>query len=188
MAKPRQPINVKLFIAAMYASDEIFEKVKHILVDKFGEIDCWSAVFPFSYSQYYVKEMGSGLKKRLFSFSELIAPDTLPEIKLITNQIEDEFSEEGRRKINLDPGYLSAANVVMATAKNFDHRIYLGKGIFGDVQLRFRRKKFHFNPWTYPDFKDKYIIEFLSRVRKIYMKEYEKLLLRRQESESRASI
>ncbi len=180
MAKPKLPLDVKLFIAVTFSDDNIFEKIKIILQREFGAIDCLSAIFSFDYTKYYVREMGEGLKKQLLSFEQLISPDSLPEIKLRTNEIEDQFSVNGKRRVNLDPGYLSAAKVVMATAKNFDHRIYLGKGIYGDVQLRYRKNKFHFNPWTYPDYKDKYIIDFLARTRKIYMKEFDKLMRERE--------
>ena len=167
MAEPKIPFDVKLFIAITYADDQLYEQVNGILQSSFGPVDCLSAIFPFDYTQYYTEEMGQGLVKRLLSFERLIPPDGLPDIKLQTNHIEDQFAVNGKRRVNLDPGYLSAANVVMATAKNFDHRIYLGKGIFGDVQLRYRGNKFHFSPWTYPDYKDKYIIDFLARTRKI---------------------
>ncbi|NOZ61225.1 MAG: DUF4416 family protein [Calditrichaeota bacterium] len=176
MAKPKIPLNVKLFIAITFSVDQTYDQIKEILQNEFGPVDCLSAIFPFDYTRYYSREMGSDLRKQLLGFERLIPPDNLPEIKLRTNGIEDRFSLDGNRRVNLDPGYLSAANVVMATTKNFDHRIYLGKGIFGDVQLRYRANKFHFNPWTYPDYKDKYIIDFLARTRKIYMKEFDRML------------
>jgi hypothetical protein len=97
-------------------------------------------------------------------------------MKLLTNEIEAAFLSNGRRQVNIDPGYLTGANVILATTKNFDHRMYLGKGIYGDVHLRYRREKFHFNDWTYPDYKDMMVIDFFARLRKVYMKEFRKLL------------
>ncbi|HDQ00474.1 MAG TPA: DUF4416 family protein [bacterium] len=170
------PVDVKLFIAVTFSDESVFEKIKLLLEEQFGKIEIQSAIFTFNFTHYYDKEMGTGLKKQLLGFCDLIRPESLPEIKVMTNKIEDQFKHGGNRKVNIDPGYLSAAKVVLATTKNFDHRLYLGKGIFGDVHLRYRQKKFHFNPWTYRDYKSMLVIEFLTRLRRIYMKQYENLI------------
>jgi len=175
VGKPTIPVDVKFFCAITFSNIELYEKIKTHLEDRFGKIEIISAIYDFSFTKYYFKEMGGDLKKQILSFKKLYPPDILPNFKLITNEIEDEFTVNEKRKINLDPGYLSAGKVVLATTKNFDHRIYLGKGIYGDVQLRYRGNKFHTNSWTYPDYRDMKVIEFLARLRKKYMKEFEKL-------------
>ena len=162
MGKLIIPINVKLFCAVTFSDPVLYDETKLLLENKFGPIEIISAIYNFDFTQYYFKEMGSGLKKQLLGFERLIAPDKLHDCKLTTNEIENKFSVNGNRKLNIDPGYLSAGKVVLATTKNFDHRIYLGKGIYGDVHLRYRGGKFHFNYWTYPDYRDMKVIEFFS--------------------------
>jgi len=176
MGQPKLAVDVKLFTAVTFNNKEVFEKIKSILGEKFGNIDTLSAIYDFSYTQYYAREMGVDLKKQFLGFEKLIRPESLPDIKLMTNEIEGQFSQENRRQVNVDPGYLTAAKVVLATTKNFDHRIYLGNGIYGDVHLRYRGNKFIMNEWTYPDYRDMIVIDFFARLRKRYMKEYRKMI------------
>ncbi|MFZ5518031.1 MAG: DUF4416 family protein [Candidatus Zhuqueibacterota bacterium] len=173
MGQPKLAVDVKLFAAITFRDDETYEKLKPVLEQEFGPIEIQSAVFEFIYTQYYSHEMGFNLRKQLLGFKILIAKDTLADIKLRTNAIEADFTVDGKRSVNIDPGYLTGAKVVLATTKNFDHRVYLGKGIYGDIHLRYRHGKFLVNDWTYPDYREMVIIEFLARLRKIYMKEYE---------------
>lgn len=183
MAQPKIAVDVKLFCAITFASGSLYDEVKAILESLYGPVDTLSAEFDFSYTQYYEKEMGSNLKKRLVGFEQLIRPERLLDIKLQTNAIEQQFSIAHRRQVNIDPGYLAEAKVVLATTKNFDHRIYLGKGIYGDVHLRYRRNKFIINEWTYPDYRDMLVIDFFARLRKKYMPKYQKLLQQRREGQ-----
>jgi len=175
MGQLRLARDVKLFVAVTFNNEQLYENIKSILTAHFGEVDTLSAIYEFIYTQYYAKEMGVNLQKQILGFEKLIRPESLPDIKLLTNEIEYQFSLENKRQVNLDPGYLSAAKVVLATTKNFDHRIYLGKGIYGDVHLRYRGNKFIMNEWTYPDYRDMIVIEFFARLRKKYMKVYRKM-------------
>ncbi|MCU0644586.1 MAG: DUF4416 family protein [bacterium] len=176
MGQPRIALDVKLFAAVTFNDEGIFDVTKTALIEKFGAIQIISKIFDFNFTEYYADEMGLNLKKQFLGFEKLIRPEALPDMKLLTNEIEAAFLSNGRRQVNIDPGYLTGANVVLATTKNFDHRMYLGKGIYGDVHLRYRREKFHFNEWTYPDYKDMMAIDFFARLRKVYMKEFRKLL------------
>ena len=117
--------------------------------------------------------MGRGLKRRFYSFSESIKPDRLVDIKLLTNEIEDRFSRSAdfpSRRINLDPGYISPAKLVLASTKNYSHRIYLAKGIYAEVTLYFEKGTFHSFPWTYPDYKSKEYLEIFNKIRGGYLK------------------
>jgi hypothetical protein len=176
MGKPKLALDVKLFAAITFNNKDIYEAIKSILTEKFGAIDTLSAIYDFIYTQYYAKEMGVNLQKQFLGFEKLIRPEGLPDIKLMTNEIEQRFSWESKRQVNIDPGYLTGAKVVLATTKNFDHRIYLGKGIYGDVHLRYRGNKFLLTEWTYPDYREMIVIEFFARLRKKYMKEYRKMV------------
>lgn len=179
MGQPKLALEVKLFAAVTFNNKELFEQIKLLLEARFGNIDTLSAIYDFNYTQYYAREMGVNLQKQLLGFEQLIRPERLADIKLITNEIEQKYAIENNRQVNIDPGYLTGAKVVLATTKNFDHRIYLGKGIYGDVHLRYRGNKFIMNEWTYPDYREMIVIEFFARLRKKYMKKYHKLLEQR---------
>jgi hypothetical protein len=168
----KQPARVALICACMVQSAELLDQARALLADKFGPLDLIGPSFPFSHSNYYDDEMGPNLLKQFVSFKNLIDMDALPSIKLATNQIEESLGKisDGklRRVINLDPGYVAQPKLVLATTKNYDHRIYLGQGIYAEVTLRFRGKTFEPLEWTYPDFKEKTAIEFFNKVREQY--------------------
>lgn len=149
---------VKL-IVGLIAKQEFLEIACFRLAKVFGKIDYKSEVLDFDSTRYYEKEMGSDLKRQFVSFLKPINPGDLADIKIKTNKIEDRFfSAEKKRTVNIDPGYLSAAKLVLATTKDHQHRIYLDKGIFAEVTLRYRDKTFCPWPWTYADYcKDEYI-------------------------------
>ena len=90
--------------------------------------------------------------------------------KLITNFIESDLSTGGARRVNLDPGYMDAARVVLASTKDHAHRILLGKGIYGEVTLLYRDGAFRPLPWTYPDYREAATLAFLKGVRVWYLK------------------
>jgi hypothetical protein len=144
------------------------------LAEQWGPISSRTDPFPFDHTTYYQAEMGVHLSKLFCAFSRLIDPQQLVEFKLATNRIEEETAVEGRRRINLDPGYLEAAKLVLATTKNFSHRIYLGQGIYGDVQLFWRDGRFQGNPWTYADYLESESLRFFTTLRQDYMKEGKK--------------
>jgi hypothetical protein len=112
--------------------------------------------------------MGSDLQKRFYSFERLVSPDSLPDIKNATIKIESEFCVDGKRTVNLDPGYLEESKLVLASTKNFSHRIYLRDNIWAEVTMRYARGKWITHDWTYPDYSQDLGIEFLSKEREIY--------------------
>ena len=112
--------------------------------------------------------MGTPLYRRMLTFKALIAQDRLPEIKTATNGIEAGFAEAGHRRVNIDPGYLLLERFVLASGKNFTHRIYIGQGIYADLTLIFTRGKFQTLPWTYPDYADPGMTTHLTRIRQRY--------------------
>lgn len=163
---------VKYFAALTFGPDintkTIFKKLQNI----FSEIDSRSPVYNFDdFTNYYEKEMGSHLNKQLFSFLELRPAEHLPDIKVATNKIEEEFRKDGGRVVNIDPGYVNAAKMILATTKDYDHRIYLNRGIFGDLHLRFSKGKFQVNEWTYPDYRQDKILTYFEMVRNIYLEQ-----------------
>ena len=130
------------------------EALRRILVKEFGPIDYESQEFDFIFTDYYVPEMGSGIKRFFYSFVNLVTPDQLPDIKIRTNELEEKFATpDGNRKINLDPGLLSLSSLILATTKNNVHRIPLQKGIYGEVTLMYVNKEYQTLPWTYADYR-----------------------------------
>ena len=170
MGIPKAPRPACLICAITYNSQEMATLARRLLQAEFGEIALESEHYPFSFSSYYAQEMGTELGKFLVSFAALVEQDRLVEIKLRTNALESNTATAGRRNLNLDPGYLDDAKVVLATTKNYGHRIYLGRGIYGDLHLRFRHGSFQPMEWTYPDYRQPIVLQFLSKVRAWYLR------------------
>ncbi len=160
---------VKL-IAGLIGKESFFRRAKTKLASRFGCIDFESEILNFTYTDYYNREMGSDLKRQFLSFKRLISPEMIPDIKIYTNDLESKFfSSNKKRSVNIDPGYLSLSKLVLATTKDHQHRIYLGKGIYAEVTLRYRNKTFCPWEWTYPDYCTKEYISIFNYLRdKLY--------------------
>jgi len=162
---------VKLICGLTFAEGVDVDRVIADVEDAFGTVEERSPVFEFAFTRYYREEMGDNLKKLFLSFAGLIHPGQLPSIKITTNRIEQTWSTEGKRTINLDPGYITGAKLVLASTKDFAHRIFLAEGIYGDVQLRFRQNRFWKEEWTFPDYQTDEAMAFFHRVRERYIQE-----------------
>jgi len=139
------------------------------LEDILGSLDYAGEEFLFDHTAYYRAEMGWPLFKRFFSAEDLIDPTELVKIKIKTMAAEAEFMVEGKRKVNIDPGYMSAERLVLATGKNYVHRIYLGQGVWADLTLLFEKGCFRPLPWTYPDYTADLTLRTMSDIRKKYL-------------------
>ncbi|MBN1222461.1 MAG: DUF4416 family protein [Candidatus Aminicenantes bacterium] len=176
VAKPFSP--VKLICGILFSDHLVFEQAETVLTKNFGRVEKRSASIDFTFTDYYDKQMGSGLKKKLLSFSELIDPGGLSRIKLQTNRMEDEikdFFKSDKRIVNLDPGTMSASALVMATVKDFAHRIPLQEGIYGHLELLFTKKGVKILNWTYPDFRTEEYHRFFIEIRKSYLEQLRQL-------------
>jgi len=162
---------VKLICGVMFQPTIDIDAVDSALTELFGLIDSRSDPFDFSFTDYYEKEMGTGLAKRFYSFHKLIQPDSLASIKNKTNGTEAIFSVDNKRTVNLDPGYLEESKLVLASTKNFSHRIYLGDKIWGEVTLRYEKGEFVTHPWTYADYAIPLAFEYFRKVRERYRKQ-----------------
>jgi hypothetical protein len=166
------PEPVKLFVGVLSAFPEAFEAIRPYLVEALGPVDLESDLYPFEATRYYEPTMGPDLQRKFFSFKELISPGGIARIKIITNTLERRFAKEGRypstRPINLDPGYLTPAKIVLASTKDYSHRIYLSDGIYGEVTLTFSHGEFRATPWTYPDFQSPTYHTFFHGLRDLY--------------------
>ncbi len=165
-AKKHPP--VKLVVGMIAGRKPLFDAAQRELIARFGPLDYESPLMPWEFTDYYSRELGENLLRKFVAFQRLINPLRLAEVKLFTNQLEANFSEEGARRINLDPGYLDSAKLVLATTKNRDHRIYIGQGIFAEVTLHFRGKSFRAWEWTYPDYATPEYIAIFNEIRALY--------------------
>jgi hypothetical protein len=169
MSKPQEPKPAKLFVSVISAAPERITRVLVELAERYGPMDFVSAVLPFDYTDYYYAEMGMPLWRRFASFVPLVGQDDLVRIKAETNELEGKMSEGGRRSVNIDPGYLLAERLVLATGKNCAHRIYLDRGIYADLTLVFHQKAYQPLPWTYPDYRDEGVRGWLGVLRQKYL-------------------
>ncbi len=168
MSKPQDPKPAKLVIGLFMKERALFETLVDELGSRFGPLDLVSPWMPFDYTSYYEQEMGRPLFRRLVVFKTLIAQLDLTGIKLWTNRLEERYTHNERRRVNIDPGYLLNERFVLASGKNFSHRIYIGDRIYADLTLIYQRGDFEKLPWTYPDYADEPITEFLTRARSKY--------------------
>lgn len=172
MSIPVPAGQAKLVISLFMKDRDMLKTASASLVAAFGPLDLMSAWLPFDFTVYYTKEMGAPLFRRVLAFKQLIHQAALPDIKLQTNEIERLLSgPQSNRRINIDPGYLLRERFVLATGKNFAHRIYLRDGIYADLTLLYQKKAFRTLPWTYPDYAEKRMHHFLTSIRKKYCRD-----------------
>lgn len=182
MGSARLPVPVKVFASLLLSEGRILSSVERRLVERLGPVDHRTDCLPFEHTDYYATEMGSGLQRVLLSFERLAQPDLLAALKRDTNAMEDNArSRTGAagRTFNIDPGYIEQSKVVLASTKNFYHRIYLGDGIFGEVTMHFSNNAYQSFPWTYPDYKSEEYQRFFLRMRQIYRTQLKQMCLTR---------
>jgi hypothetical protein len=156
---------VLLMTGLLFVDTDCGYAAEALLKKKIGSFKEESPVFPFVHTSYYADEMGEAIKRKYIIFDREASPAELAQIKHTTNAIETRLAKDGRRTVNIDPGYIHLAKVVLASAKDFSHRIYIGKGIFAEVTLLFVNKSFQTLPWTYPDYSQTETIDFFNTVR-----------------------
>lgn len=173
MGKIRKHPPVKFISGFIIAEPKVLKEVKQKMIVQFGDIDFQSELLPFDYTDYYKPEMGENLMRKFVSFEPLLNPEDIVQAKLFTNDLESEFffPNTANRMINIDPGYITAGKLLLATTKDHAHRIYLRDGIFVEVTLRYRNNTFVPWEWTYPDYKTKTYITIFNQIRNIYMRQ-----------------
>jgi hypothetical protein len=169
MSTPQQPKPAKLFLSLISASQDFIAAALSKLSNKYGTLDFVSEVLPFDYTDYYYAELGQPLVRRFASFVRLIEQEDLARIKVQTNLLEAEMSREGNRTVNIDPGYLLAERLVLASGKNYAHRIYLSQGIYADLTLVYQDKDYRPLTWTYPDYAEPKVRNWLRSLREKYL-------------------
>jgi hypothetical protein len=151
------PAPVIFLLAASSRYEEALDWARERCAEQHGPVILSSEPFEFIETDYYTATMGAGLKKQFLAFERLIDSAELANIKRETNNFEVEYAALRRhaepRPLNLDPGYLTPAKLVLASTKDHAHRIYLRDGIFAEVTLVYRQRKWQPLEWTYPDYR-----------------------------------
>ena len=168
MSTPRESDRVRLFSSLFSAEKDLIDRAVDELIELFGLPEVISPWLMFERTRYYEKEMGWPLYRRFVTFKELISPEELVDKKLSTNKIEAKYSVADKRRINIDPGYICLERLVLATGKNYTHRIYLSRGIYADLTLVFNKGTFKPLEWSYPDYSDNESIDFFNNEREKY--------------------
>lgn len=170
---PEKPPGVKLVAALMAPTEEQIESALAALSPEYGTVDLSSPTFLFAHSDYYEEEMGQRLIKRFCSFSGLVDPEEIVDLKLKAIEHERRTLVEGtlRRTVNVDPGYLDRMKLVLTTTKDAYHRVYLSRGIYADVELVYRSGDFAFLEWTFRDYRETSTRSFFLQVREKYLAE-----------------
>ena len=168
MSIPHIPESARLIVSVLTPCQDLLDKVAQPLIRELGPIEEVLGPIAFDYTSYYDAEMGSGIQRWLWSFTDLVDRSELARIKLLTNRVEQSYTDYGKRRVNLDPGLMTLGNFVLATGKNNAHRIYLSGGIFADLTLIFRSGSYQPLEWTYPDYSDPLLIGILNRLRETY--------------------
>jgi len=169
----REPCPAKLVLSVLAAGDwwELaWPDFRAGLVERFGPVDYETPPLAFDHTAYYDQELGTPLARRLLGFDRLVPLDGLVEIKLLTNEGEREQARpDGSRRVNLDPGLITLERLILASGKNFTHRVYLGRGVWADLTLIYNRKTgWVALPWTFPDYADPGMKRRLTELRALY--------------------
>jgi len=162
---------VKLLAAVLAGSGfDLDARLFPMLEERFGRIDHRGAARPFDGTDYYEDEMGSSLVRLVVSFEPLCEAPDIVQVKLDTAAIEEDLSEGGARRVNIDPGYMDYYKIVLASFKEGPQKIYLGRGVYADPILLFFEGEFGPLSWTFPDFKSGRYREDLREIRALYKK------------------
>jgi hypothetical protein len=171
MSCPHPPVPAKFFTSLISSQDELICQASRLLVEHLGKIDLMSEQLLFDYTTYYEEEMGGGLFRRFVFFEEIFSPERILSLKGVTDRIEEGLRGESGRRINIDPGYVNSHQVVLATHKNYSHRIYAGDGVYIDLTLIYHNGGFQPLAWTYPDYRSSEIVNLFHRVRERYLQQ-----------------
>ena len=172
MGKISTPLPVKLFTGVITSMPDLVAEVEAGLSGSCGPVDLRSEAYPFDLTSYYDRDMGTPLRRFFLGFRDLVSPEALVKLKLQANELEADMARRSQgvpRPVNVDPGYLEEAKIVLASTKNFTHRIYLAGGIYAEVTLHYQDRGWRHYPWTFPDFRSGRYDAFFSELRRIYM-------------------
>jgi len=173
MTTPRPPEPVTLIVGMLAGKGALFDAAAERLAELYGPAGLRSPVIDFDFTDYYEPQMGRGLKRMFVSFARKIDPGEIAAIKIETNRLERELAPldtSVARPINLDPGYVCGSKLVLASAKDRSQRLYIGKGVYVEITLEFRRGRFSPVETTYRDYASEPYIAFFTKVRERHLR------------------
>lgn len=168
MSRRAVPPPAKLLASVIYRDEKRFADARNLFAERIGTVERVSGPFPFDFTDYYAREMGAPLVRRFVVAADLVPRDSLAAAKEAAERIEDALAVGGRRTVNVDPGLLTEESFILATGKNYSHRVYLRDGVFAELTLVYRKGAYRALPWTYPDYASDAVRAFLSGVRSAY--------------------
>ncbi len=170
MGHPNSPSEGFLFFSFLFHRDFDFALFFKNLEKKYGQGAYYTHPF-FPMKNYYQKEMGDPLERSFFVPHKRVQREKLVEAKIWSYKIEVEFSRDEKRLINIDPGMITLENFQLATFKSFSHRVYLSNNVYSDLNICFTKKGYEVFDWTYPDYKNTDIIDFIRWNRAILLQQ-----------------
>ncbi len=168
MIEPKNPSPVKLLAAVLTPPTFETATVRKLLEERWGAIDFEGSAHPFDCTDYYVQEMGEELVRTFFSFEQLISPEEIVDAKHAAWLLERQFAVNGKRTVNIDPGYLDTNKLVLVSFKYVAQKIYLERGVWADPVCFYRKGSFHAYEWTFEDFRRKRYEKELLAIRQRY--------------------
>jgi len=166
----KEPKPVKLIIGILAANQDSLQAAIEALTSEFGKADFVSDVWPFTQTDYYKEETGENILRQFVSIEKLIDPGKLAKVKHQTNKLEQKLAVklglDLPRPVNLDPGVIEASKLILATTKNYSHRIYIGEKMYAEVTLVFDKGSWCPLPYAYPDYKQQCYFDFFDKVRR----------------------
>lgn len=173
MGTELETLPVKLIVGILFSDRTACEKALLSLTRKFGAADYETKPVLFTQTDYYDREMGTPIYRMFMAFKKLVLPHRIAGIKKWSDTLEKRFTKNGNRKVNVDPGYISLNNLVLATTKNYGHRIALSSSIYAEVTLMYQKGAFETLPWTYPDYRDAANIPHFTEIRRLLKEQYD---------------
>ena len=161
MGTARDPQPVKLIASLLTGEPGLLAPLQAALEAAWGPIDLRSELLPFDHTDYYAAEFGPGLQRQIVAFERLISPAELPAAKCLANEVEQSLAAGGRRRVNVDPGYVSLGKLVLATTKDHAHRLYQAANEPKEIWIN--DSGHAWSAWTYPDRYQQKVLDFLAR-------------------------
>jgi len=165
----QEPKPVKLIVGILAADKTCLDISRQAVISEFGKSDFLSEVWLFTQTDYYKNELGDEPLRQFISIENLIHPGELAKLKHKTNQLEQSLAEQSglalSRPVNLDPGIIEPSKLILASTKNFSHRIYIGEKMYAEVTLTFDKGNWNPLQYTFPDYRQGRYFDFFDKVR-----------------------
>jgi len=169
MWNPKPPEPVKLIVGILAADESCLAAACDAVSADLGKIDLTSDTWPFTHTDYYAEQTGRDILRRFVSFERLTDPGRLAKLKYRTNRLEqrlaDRLSRDLPRPVNLDPGIIEPSKLILASTKNYSHRIYIGRKIYAEVTLIYDKGAWKPFEYTYPDYRQQCYFNFFTAAR-----------------------